>query len=253
MSDVYFTSESPHSHPYETTFEKLPGEGWDKLVVEDRSLGRLPLGTRDRDRAFYHPLGADTHRWIAQLYSFYPTELYFIEHPSEDLKAEIFYNLVISPIFHTHGDLFARPNNQTPRNIFEWKAELETLVDAVPLVGTDSFEGILQRTLWNSSLHTRLQPPPLRDRNHADITVTYKDNITFHARNLLGWLWVLCARDHIEGVTYTRCESGCTREVPTPSLPFPKQKQRVLKYCGVMCGDTARARRARERKANNNG
>tara|TARA_B100000700_G_C14908690_1_gene791118 strand:+ start:88 stop:762 length:675 start_codon:yes stop_codon:yes gene_type:complete len=222
MNDVYYTYNSDSAQPHATSFEKLSGSGWDKIVQEDPDSQKL-MG-RDRNRAFYEPLGFDTHRWVQKLTASY-NEL------GED-SPEHYYNIVVSPLFHSHTDLFAHAGNKIPRILSDWKTALDEVVNAIPLIGTEEFDEILQSKIYQKEyIHLR-----------------YQGHVEFHARNLRGWLWVLCARDSIEEVTYKSCEGDCGREVPSPSLPFPKQKNRVLKYCGATCGATVRARRARERK-----
>ena len=243
MAEVYYTYNVSLAQPHATSFEKLSGSGWDKIVQEDPDSQKL-IG-RDRNRAFFDPLGSDTHRWVQKLTASY-NEL------GED-SPEHYYNIVVSPLFHSHSDLFAHDGNKIPRILSDWKTALDEVVNAIPLIGTDEFESILQRKLYAppSPLQARVMRGMTPRLNPTDISVSYKGKVTFHARNLRGWLWVLCARDSIEKVTYKSCEGDCGREVPSPSLPIPKQKNRVLKYCGATCSGTVRARRARERKASN--
>ena len=237
MAEVIFSHDEPQPQRAIVTFDKLwrdpTDDDWGKLVAS-------PVDPIQK-RPFYFALGLDTHRMVADLTS----------RLGPEPTPEEYWSSVVLVVYFQHGDLFAHSKSQQPRSLANWRRELDAVTEAVQ-AGPERRQALLKQQFSPAQVSPFAEgivegmPPPTRT---LDATMIMKNGIQFHARNLLGWLWVLIARDEIEDVAYVLCEGCRWREVPIPSIPLPGRKFRQLKFCGVPCGNRHRQRVMRESAA----
>ena len=189
-----------------------------------------------RPEWFHHPLGQDTHRWVARLLS----EL------GDDPSATDFVNRVVFPLVFHHGGLYDTEQTHIPRPMSAWYKDLKRIAAAVEASPARRQDLIGKRFHWAK---TGPRPAP------SGASLILDDGVRFHASSLLGWMWVLIVRDAIENVTYADCE-GCgdpsrgffPRQIAPPSPPIPGKRLRQLRFCGRRCKTRhyTRLRRAKQ-------